>query len=61
VQQYLLSTNRIGFLFCGSRVAAVNDLSRLAVNGCMARGAKRNQVLFGVGAGVAAKLFVMDF
>lgn len=33
-------------VFAGSRGAAVNELSRLAVNGCMARGAKRDQVLF---------------
>ncbi len=42
------------------RVAAVNELFRLAVNGCMARGAKRDQVLIGVMAGVTPKLFVMD-
>src|ERR1019366_226225 len=34
---------------------------RRPVNGCMARGAKRDQVLFGVVAGVTPKLFVMDF
>jgi len=48
-------------VFSGSRVAAVNELSRLAVNGCMAHGAKRDQVLFGVVAGVTPKLSVMDF
>ncbi len=47
-------------VFAGSRVAAVNELSRLAVNGCMARGAKRDQVLFGIVAGVTPKLFVVD-
>ena len=42
------------------RVVAVNELSRLAVNGCMACGAKRNQVVLRIVAGVGAKPFVMD-
>jgi len=39
----------------------MNDLSRLAVNGCVARRAKRNQVFFGIVAGLTAKLLVMNF
>jgi hypothetical protein len=39
----------------------VKDSSHTPVNECMACGAQCNQVLFGVLAGVAPELFVMDF
>jgi hypothetical protein len=39
----------------------IKTLPGLAVNGCMTRGAECDQVLIGVVAGVAAKLFVMVF
>ena len=40
--------------------AAIRDLSRLSVNGEMARGAERDQVIIGIIPRMAAKLIVVD-
>ena len=41
-------------------VGSRNELSRMAMDGCMASGAECYQVFFGVVAGLTAKLPVMD-